>query len=332
MWIAPSSQWRPRKRQPGSSVPPGTETHATKCTLHVWPCLPRSAWDEVCPSPCAVMPSQGLQLPLPWAPSCFGGGGEGAGAALKALRLHLMARGYPMSLSPGQGGAQGTPGIAGAGSPRSPQGPAAGQLQPHLAATSASSTTSLFSLRESLVAGSAGDEGEDDGQCSERSEASFFSAHSSHPSQSHSQSQAHQHSHHHHHHHYSRHQTQPDPTSAATGSSTTTPSHSRPHHHHQHPHSHHHPHAHRTHQQHHPAVEAFRRGTLSFAFSGGGFWFPYSLGCVQMLSEMGIITPRTPLVGASCGAVGDMASWAGWVIMLHWVRGSTGNLPCHQCS
>jgi len=53
----------------------------------------------------------------------------------------------------------------------------------------------------------------------------------------------------------------------------------------------------------HPALEAFKRGALSFAFSGGGFFFPYHLGIVIQLKDMGIITDRTPLAGASCGSI-----------------------------
>lgn len=55
--------------------------------------------------------------------------------------------------------------------------------------------------------------------------------------------------------------------------------------------------------QQHPALEAFKRGSLGFSFSGGGFFFPYHLGIVIQLSDMGIITPATPLAGASCGSI-----------------------------
>ncbi|GFH32818.1 patatin [Haematococcus lacustris] len=53
----------------------------------------------------------------------------------------------------------------------------------------------------------------------------------------------------------------------------------------------------------HPAVQAFQQGTLGFAFSGGGFFFPYHLGCVIQLKDMGILDQRTPLAGASCGSI-----------------------------
>ncbi|KAF5841827.1 hypothetical protein DUNSADRAFT_10890 [Dunaliella salina] len=75
--------------------------------------------------------------------------------------------------------------------------------------------------------------------------------------------------------------------------------HHHPHHHHQH---HHHHHLH-SHDEMHPAVEAFLQDSLAFAFSGGGFFFPYSLGCVIQLADLGLLTDRTPLAGASCGAI-----------------------------
>ena len=39
----------------------------------------------------------------------------------------------------------------------------------------------------------------------------------------------------------------------------------------------------------HPAVEAFRAGQLGLGFSGGGFLFPWHLGVVTELSDMGVI-------------------------------------------
>ena len=53
----------------------------------------------------------------------------------------------------------------------------------------------------------------------------------------------------------------------------------------------------------HPAVDAFRSGLLGFGFSGGGFLFPWHLGVVTELQDAGIITTKTPLSGASCGAI-----------------------------
>ncbi len=48
----------------------------------------------------------------------------------------------------------------------------------------------------------------------------------------------------------------------------------------------------------HPAVEAFHAGQLGFGFSGGGFLFPWHLGVVTELKDMGILHPSTPLAGA----------------------------------
>jgi hypothetical protein len=53
----------------------------------------------------------------------------------------------------------------------------------------------------------------------------------------------------------------------------------------------------------HPAVDAFRSGSLGFGFSGGGFLFPWHLGVVTELQDAGVITKDTQISGASCGAI-----------------------------
>lgn len=53
----------------------------------------------------------------------------------------------------------------------------------------------------------------------------------------------------------------------------------------------------------HPAIEAFRAWQLGFGFSGGGFLFPWHLGVVTELKDMGVINHQTQLAGASCGAI-----------------------------
>ena len=56
-------------------------------------------------------------------------------------------------------------------------------------------------------------------------------------------------------------------------------------------------------QSSHPAIEAFRAGQLGLGFSGGGFLFPWHLGVVTELQDMGVINQQTQLAGASCGAI-----------------------------
>ena len=46
----------------------------------------------------------------------------------------------------------------------------------------------------------------------------------------------------------------------------------------------------------HPAIEAFRAGQLGMGFSGGGFLFPWHLGVVTELKDMGVINHQ---VGSS---------------------------------
>lgn len=45
-----------------------------------------------------------------------------------------------------------------------------------------------------------------------------------------------------------------------------------------------------------PVVEALKAGSLGFGFSAGGMLFPYYIGVVEALEELGIIT------GKSCHA------------------------------
>lgn len=54
----------------------------------------------------------------------------------------------------------------------------------------------------------------------------------------------------------------------------------------------------------HPAVRAWRDGTLGFSFSGGGFLIPYYCGFVHQLAHMGVIRPgHTHLAGSSAGSL-----------------------------
>lgn len=45
-----------------------------------------------------------------------------------------------------------------------------------------------------------------------------------------------------------------------------------------------------------PVVEALKAGSLGFGFSAGGMLFPYYIGVVEALEEMGIITGKETLV------------------------------------
>lgn len=49
--------------------------------------------------------------------------------------------------------------------------------------------------------------------------------------------------------------------------------------------------------------QALREGKLSFGFSAGGMLFPYYIGALYMLQELGIVTERTKLGGASAGSL-----------------------------
>ncbi|GBF89775.1 patatin-like phospholipase domain-containing protein [Raphidocelis subcapitata] len=51
------------------------------------------------------------------------------------------------------------------------------------------------------------------------------------------------------------------------------------------------------------ARDAFENGTLGFGFSAGGLLFPYYIGVVQELTELGIIREGTPMAGASAGSL-----------------------------
>ena len=50
-------------------------------------------------------------------------------------------------------------------------------------------------------------------------------------------------------------------------------------------------------------VHALKEQRLSFAFSGGGFLFPYHLGVAATLKELGLIDHDTPVSGVSAGAL-----------------------------
>lgn len=52
-----------------------------------------------------------------------------------------------------------------------------------------------------------------------------------------------------------------------------------------------------------PVVEALKAGSLGFGFSAGGMLFPYYIGVVEALEELGIITENTKLGGASAGSL-----------------------------
>ncbi len=53
----------------------------------------------------------------------------------------------------------------------------------------------------------------------------------------------------------------------------------------------------------HPAVAALQAGSLGYGFSAGGLLFPYLLGVVSELGELGAIDERTNLAGASAGSL-----------------------------
>lgn len=52
-----------------------------------------------------------------------------------------------------------------------------------------------------------------------------------------------------------------------------------------------------------PVVEALKAGSLGFGFSAGGMLFPYYIGVVEALEELGIITEDTKIGGASAGSL-----------------------------
>eukprot|EP00892_Ulva_mutabilis_P006036 jgi/Ulvmu1/3804/UM018_0014.1 len=54
----------------------------------------------------------------------------------------------------------------------------------------------------------------------------------------------------------------------------------------------------------HPAVVAFRNERLALGFSAGGLMFPYYIGIISSLSDLGIIQQsKTPIAGASAGSL-----------------------------
>lgn len=53
----------------------------------------------------------------------------------------------------------------------------------------------------------------------------------------------------------------------------------------------------------HPALKAYKAGSLGVGFSGGGFLLPYHLGVAARFKELGIITPKTNVSGASAGSL-----------------------------
>jgi hypothetical protein len=50
-------------------------------------------------------------------------------------------------------------------------------------------------------------------------------------------------------------------------------------------------------------AEAHERGTLGFGFSAGGLLFPYYVGVVKALHDLGILGPNVPVAGASAGSL-----------------------------
>lgn len=50
-------------------------------------------------------------------------------------------------------------------------------------------------------------------------------------------------------------------------------------------------------------LQAHKSGQLSFGFSAGGLLFPYFLGVISELEELGIVTESTHLAGASAGSL-----------------------------
>lgn len=52
-----------------------------------------------------------------------------------------------------------------------------------------------------------------------------------------------------------------------------------------------------------PVVEALKAGSLGFGFSAGGMLFPYYIGVVEALEELGIMTEDTKIGGASAGSL-----------------------------
>lgn len=53
----------------------------------------------------------------------------------------------------------------------------------------------------------------------------------------------------------------------------------------------------------HPAALASQDGSIGFGFSAGGLLFPYLLGVVSELEDLGIVQPDTKLAGASAGSL-----------------------------
>lgn len=51
-------------------------------------------------------------------------------------------------------------------------------------------------------------------------------------------------------------------------------------------------------------VEALRRGSIGFSFSGGGFLLPYFLGVIRFLLRIGMAKPgQTHVGGSSAGSL-----------------------------
>lgn len=52
-----------------------------------------------------------------------------------------------------------------------------------------------------------------------------------------------------------------------------------------------------------PVVEALKAGSLGFGFSAGGMLFPYYIGVVEALEELGIITGKEWFHCSKCGSL-----------------------------
>ncbi|CAL5219418.1 g1247 [Coccomyxa viridis] len=50
-------------------------------------------------------------------------------------------------------------------------------------------------------------------------------------------------------------------------------------------------------------ADALRKNKLAFGFSAGGLLFPYYIGVVEQLEDLGVLSERTPLAGSSAGSL-----------------------------
>lgn len=64
-----------------------------------------------------------------------------------------------------------------------------------------------------------------------------------------------------------------------------------------------------------PVVEALRAGSLGFGFSAGGMLFPYYIGVVEALEELGIMTgvsSHKAIIAASLNCASCMCNMSSW--------------------